>query len=146
MVNLNFDPFSCDVGFGNPGYDSFISAAYAIFFVLDIMAHTFLTRAIKIWACWRTVFFFVICAGLCSSKIFTGNTAISYEFYGILIGIWLAFYYHFCLREVVRIPIEHLIEGPEEEVNLLKHLTFSTAIAVVAYSLQWAVFYVAHNL
>jgi hypothetical protein len=83
------------------------------------------------------------------ARIYLGVHSIDQVVYGFLIGIWSAFYFHYCLRENIIKHIHFLIQNKEatlHRLNYKKYLAFSTSLFLFGMLSQLVVYLIVDNV
>ena len=133
MSNVNVKALDCTFGFGNPSGHNMFSTGALLAFFLDIfypMAGEVVGQARdKKSALYMTLnslfsaFTLTCIISIALARIYTGAHSIDQVIYGIQLGIWTAFYMHYCFRDMFIQHIDSMtpayVESKKLELGLL---------------------------
>lgn len=114
MVNPAINVFGCDPEYGNPSGHSIFAAAFNIFFYLDVFhaqENENVVRGVS-WKIGRGIAFFIVPSLtllIGFARFYVGVHTLNQIVYGWLWGIWLGFYFHFCIREPTIAHVESIL-------------------------------------
>ncbi|CDW88057.1 pap2 superfamily phosphatase [Stylonychia lemnae] len=123
---------SCSTEYGNLSGHSLFAASYNMFVFLDFYYGQFKGKKFSSIGYYTSLFFAIslfIAIGI--SRFYLNAHTINQIIYGWTFGIWLAFYFHFCLREPMMNNVKLIVE---DKMNLGKRQIFSyIAVASVVF-------------
>ena len=79
------------------------------------------------------------------ARLYQGVHTANQIIFGWQIGIWLAFYFHFCVKDPLMEHIEQISSNPDFEVNYFKYSTVASAIGIGLWLSEIILFIVVNN-
>lgn len=72
------------------------------------------------------------------ARLYVGVHSIDQIIYGWQLGIWLAYYFNFCLRDFIIHHITYLVvRSHQNKLNTKKYVVWSSVVFIVVFSVQW---------
>ena len=139
-----FSEFSCTTSFGSPSGHSIKSSNFAFLVILDLFfasewsRQTYRHSLNQMRASTSKVRFGLIsllCVGLwlliAYERILLGMHTLNQVFFGSQVGIWCAFFTHFCMRDLIFRHITQLTrEKADEHIKAFKYILSASLIAL----------------
>jgi hypothetical protein len=151
MTTDKIKVYGCSPEYGNPSGHSIFAGAMDTFVFLDVFyAQEDKSRPRTVaWKLCRG-FWFIISVSLtfliCFARFYVGVHTLNQIVYGLSWGLWLAFYFHFCLRENVMRHIDTLTQKNEFHIQMCKSILVSTILAIVVFMSQVATFLIVDSI
>ena len=136
----------CSAEYGNPSGHSLFSAAFFMFIYLDIWHIESSDRKNNkgkwLLSLFGSVSMFILIG---FARLYVGAHSMNQILYGWLLGVWLAFYTHYCLRQTIIDHIELLLEKQQryqqrKNFNIIRSILYASIIFITAYMTQILVY------
>ena len=129
--------YGCSAEYGNPSGHSLWAASFHFFVFLDLCHATNGPKRSNVFYGITLFFavFFMFIIGF--ARFYEGVHSINQILYGWTIGLWIAFYLHFCFRDMIIDHIERLLSTKNnQKVPFVKLSLICGAIGVGAFLSQ----------
>ena len=101
--------YGCSAEYGNPSGHALWAASFHFFVFLDLCHASKGPHRSKVFY-WVTLFFAIFfCFIIGFARFYEGVHSINQIVYGWTIGFWIAFYMHFCFRDLIIDHVEELL-------------------------------------
>ncbi len=113
--------YGCSSEYGNPSGHSIFAAAMDTFVFLDVF-YAQEDKSLPRKALWKMCHWFWLFISIsltfliAFARFYVGVHTLNQIVYGLTWGLWLSFYFHFCLREHVMSHIDTLTERNDAQI------------------------------
>lgn len=138
MVDDKIKVFGCTDEYGNPSGHAFFTAAGHFFVFLDIL-HSDKEKKYSLPVYYVLLFLTVSLTFLVGfARFYLGLHTINQIVYGWSLGIILAFYFHFCLRDTIIEYVDNylLSSNHNSSISYAKHIITNSVLAILTFSSQ----------
>lgn len=130
-INL---PYKCSTEYGNLSGHSLFASSFNFFVFLDYFHGEYKDKAYsKILYFCMLFLAFALAIVIGFSRIYLNAHTLNQVVYGWTFGFWLAFYFHFCLREPIMKHIEDISERKDYQIPYKKCILFSFIAFILVY-------------
>ena len=135
MVTDQITVYGCSAEYGNPSGHSLFAAGFNFFFFLDIChggkyKYSSLLYSLLLFVATSLT----ILIGF--ARFYVGVHTLNQIVYGWQLGLLLAFYFHYCLRDPVMRHIEQIIEKKTSHISYGKVLLISSVLMAISFGGQ----------
>lgn len=145
MADDNLNVYQCSMEYGNPSGHSIMAGGFAFFCFLDVFYSEVVTLRPKWhkWAGLAAAIFWTLTVGF--ARIYQADHSADQVLFGWSLGIWLAFFFHFCLRSHILSHISQVVSNPGYVFSYAHLAEKATIAAVVLFMSQVLVYWHAKN-
>ena len=136
FVDIDIVPHGCSAEFGNPSGHSIFAAAFLTFLFLDVFEDPQVRRysrqaKVYIGSLFLT-FSMIVLIGF--ARLYVGLHTINQIVYGWLLGLWMAFYFHYCIRQPINLHVSFLTESEKNHGQYtLKYLLIAISLFLITF-------------
>ena len=122
-------PSVCSTEYGNPSGHSMFAFGFNSFMFLDIYHGSLKGKVYsKVAYAFWFFFAFALASLICFARFYVMVHSLNEILYGLLLGLWLSFYFHFCLRTPLMQHIKEITENESVEVRYKKYIIWSSIV------------------
>ncbi|CDW89672.1 pap2 superfamily phosphatase [Stylonychia lemnae] len=133
MKDDDLEPYGCSAEYGNPSGHSLFAGAFNTFFFLDLCHGDYSPMQNQSKFKYYILLFLSISLTslICFARLYVNVHTINQILYGLIWGIWIAFYFHFCLRKDVLRHINSItVRSQSRQIPYSSCILISTIIAI----------------
>lgn len=145
MVDDKIKVFGCTDEYGNPSGHAFFTAGGHFFVFLDIF-HSNKEKKFSLPVYTISVFLTLSLSFLVGfARFYLGLHTINQIVYGWSLGIFVAFYFHFCLRETIIKHVDDylLSRTHNSSKSIAKSVIVNSVLAILIFSSQLITYFVS---
>lgn len=144
MYDSALEPYGCSAEYGNPSGHSLFAAAFNFFFFLDLFHGDHLKRRsnlpLYVFAAFLT---FSLTTLIAYARLYVMVHTINQIIYGVQLGLWLAFYFHYGLRTYILTHIENItVDYKDPQLRYSRYILISSVIAILAFGSQIITYFI----
>eukprot|EP00347_Sterkiella_histriomuscorum_P012454 403368512 len=139
-------PSGCSTEYGNLSGHSLFAASFNLFVFLDFYHGSWkgksYSKLLYAFLLFLAVALFILVG---FSRFYLNVHTFNQIVYGWTFGIWLAFYFHFCMRDILMKHIENISERKEYQVPYMNCISISFLIFVAVFMSQVATYLIVEE-
>ncbi len=135
MYTREIKVYGCSAEYGNPSGHSLFAAAFNFFFFLDICHSR--ARKVSNFVYFSLLFNAVLLTVFIGfARFYVGVHTLNQIVYGWQLGLLLAFYFHFCLQDLIIRHITFILSKSPSKIPFFKYISMASVIAAISFISQ----------
>lgn len=133
MVSKIIIPYGCSSEFGNPSGHALWATGFHWFLFLDICHASQGPKRSKLTYAILLFFTLALSFLIGFARWYVGVHTVNQIVYGWLIGLWIAFYLHFCIRDQIIHHVDSMLEGKIKDVPYFKYTVVASFFGISGF-------------